>query len=75
MQKQKLTKYYQYGRVMKMSNTWDEIMKNSPTMKNLVENKITEEVVKVKQGYEQQLDEKQQQIDTLSLQMLDMMGV
>lgn len=57
---------------------WDTIMENSTTMKQLVENKISEEVAKKQTEIDQlntDKDNLQSQIDTLALEILTLMGV
>jgi len=57
---------------------WEEIMQKAPTMKRLVEDKITEEVAKKQAEIDALKQENQNlrdQLDTLVLQILDIMGV
>jgi type III secretion system FlhB-like substrate exporter len=52
---------------------YEEIFKNAPTLKSIVEGKISEEVAKVKAEYDTKLTEKQQQIDEFTIQLGDLM--
>lgn len=55
-------------RMMNMS-AWEEIMSKCPFMKELIENKIAEEISKVKQGNESlnaRIDEIESQVSAVS---------
>ena len=57
---------------------WEEIMQNAPTMKQLFEQKITEEVSKKQVEIDTlklDKDNLQSQVDTLALEILNLMGV
>lgn len=58
--------------------TWELIMENSPTMRGIIEDKITEEVTKKDIEIQELRDQNsalQDEIDTLALQILTMMGI
>ncbi len=57
---------------------WEEIMSKAPTMKRLVENKIAYEIAQKQAEIDALKQENQNlrdQLDTLVLQILDIMGV
>ena len=51
-------------------NTFDEIMKYCPFLKEIIENKITEEVEKAKEEKDLEITKLKQAIDNLSVSVL-----
>lgn len=61
-----------------MALAWEEIMQKAPTMKRLVEDKIAYEMAQKQaeiDALKQENQSLQDQVDTLALQILDIMGV